>query len=122
MPAATSTFVPFSVIPALVELTKVVFTFSGKTALQSKRSLVNTLVNEIPPVYPLTGVPASSLEIIKLVTINLVSQEDSLPQASLTVNVIVVVPDKASVPAAGDCVICKDSFTEQLSVATMFFV
>jgi hypothetical protein len=59
----------------------------------------------------------SSMASMKLVTIKLVVQFDSLLQASFTYNVIVVVPEVISVPATGDCVITKEPVLVQLSVA-----
>ena len=55
------------------------------TALQSKRSFDNTFVNEIPPVYPFTGVPASSLAIIKLVTDTTTESDAVQPFSVVTV-------------------------------------
>ena len=59
---------------------------------------------------------------IKLVMINFVSQVEVFPQALFTVTIIVVNPDVAIVPAAGDCVMIKESKDEQLSFTTIFFV
>ena len=60
MPGATTTLVPLSVTPELVELTKVVTTSDGITATPFNRSLTSTFVNEVPPVKPFTVLPASA--------------------------------------------------------------
>ena len=59
VPGATITFVPAKVIPGLVEETKVVATCEAKTGLPFKVSLINTLVNEVPPTNPFIALPAS---------------------------------------------------------------
>ena len=63
------------------------FTFSGKTALQSNRSLDSTLVREIPPIYPFTGVPVSSSAIIRLITVTTTESVAVHPLAAVAVTV-----------------------------------
>ena len=64
VPGATSTSVPESVIPGLVEDTKVVVTCDATTGRPLCVSLTNTLVNAVPPVKPFTGAPVSSFATI----------------------------------------------------------
>ena len=58
VPGATFTEVPERVIPALVDDTKVVFTWAAVTGAPFKVSFTKTLATAVPPVNPLT-VPAS---------------------------------------------------------------
>ena len=53
------TFVPESVIPGLVALTKEVTTCEATTGAPFKVSLTNTFVKAVPPAKPFTEIPVS---------------------------------------------------------------
>ena len=59
MPAATTTLVPESVIPELLELTKVVVICEALIKTPFRVSFDNTFVKEVPPIEPSTEIPIS---------------------------------------------------------------